>query len=179
MFLKKLIKFILKSLMVLMLLFSIIFSLTSYENYVYNPLSIEDLHKVFAGDVSSIKKIGYEDLNGLTLQGEYIDIFLYRFDKIKLTNNLSAEGDFEGYRIDYDKCCSGWRKQIELINNDNSAFAFPYSMYTNNSKLVKLLSDQMYNPNNYFKVINLENGGYRLFIVCPKERLLILYRISI
>ncbi len=174
-----LIKFFLKSLMVLMLLFSIIFSLTSYENYVYNPLSNEDIHKVFAGDVSSIKKIGYKDLNGLTLQGEYIDIFLYKFDKVKLTNNLSAEGDFEGYRIDYDKCCSNWRKQIELINIDNSAFAFPYSMDTDNSKLVKLLSNQMYNPNNYFKVINLENGGYRLFIVCPKERLLILYRISI
>jgi hypothetical protein len=69
MFLKILIKFVLKLLMVLMLLFSIIFSLTSYENYVYNPLSNEDLHKVFAGDVSSIKKIGYEDLIGLTLQG--------------------------------------------------------------------------------------------------------------
>ncbi len=146
---------------------------------MYNPLSNEDLHKVFAGDVSSIKKIGYEDLNGLTLQGEYIDIFLYKFDKIKLKNNLTAKDDFEGYRIDYDKCCSGWRKQIELINNDNSAFAFPYSMDTDNSKLVKLLRDQMYNPKNYFKVINLENGGYRLFIVCPKERLLILYRISI
>jgi len=136
----------------------------------FDPLSKDDLHKLFSDYSETPKMIMKNDFIGLSIHGEIFDMYCYMINNVKLNSNNFMISSWENKPIDNNTLIKSWKKTpIDLLDMKKNDMLFVSNV--KQKEWYKHFSNELFNSKNYYSYIYVDEDEqyFLLYVSHTKE----------